>query len=83
MPEDELPAATEDAADVVGTAAAAEESVDDRPAAPPRWTGGVDPTPTPTAAVLVVPKGHVHWAWVPGFSAALLAVAAIWYFLAR
>ena len=53
------------------------------PRRPPRWTGGVDPTPTPTTAVLVVPKGHVHWAWVPGFSAALLVVAAIWYSLAR
>ena len=83
MPEDELPAASEDAADVVGAAAAAEKAVDDRPAAPPRWTGGADPTPTPTAAVLVVPKGHVHWAWVPGFSAGLLAIAAIWYSLAR
>jgi eukaryotic-like serine/threonine-protein kinase len=83
MPEDELPEASEDAADVVGTAAAAEQAVDDRPAAPPRWTGGADPTPTPTAAVIVVPKGHVHWAWVPGFSAALLVVAAIFYSLAR
>ena len=54
-----------------------------RPAAPPRWTGGVDPTPTPTSTVLVVPKSHVHWAWVPGFSAALIAVAALLYSLAR
>ena len=82
VPEGDLPEATEDAADVVGTAAAAEEAVDDRPAAPPRWTGGTDPTPTPTS-VPVVPKGHVHWAWVPGFSVALLAVAALWYSLAR
>ena len=36
LPEGDLPEASEDAADVVGTAAAAEESVDDRPAAPPR-----------------------------------------------
>ena len=43
VPEGDLPEATEDAADVVGTAAAAEESVDDRPAAPPRWTGGDGP----------------------------------------
>jgi serine/threonine-protein kinase len=82
VPEGDLPEATEDAADVVGTAAAAEESVDDRPAAPPRWDGTYDPTPTPTS-VTVVPKGHVHWAWVPGFSAALLALAAIWYTLGR
>jgi eukaryotic-like serine/threonine-protein kinase len=82
VPEGDLPEATEDAADVVGTAAAAEESVDDRPAAPPRWTGGTDPTPTPTS-VPVVPKGHVHWAWVPGFSVALLAVATLSYSLAR
>ena len=75
LPEGDLPEATEDAADVVGTAAAAEESVDDRPAAPPRWTGADDPTPTPTS-VAVVPRGHVHWAWVPGFSVALIAVAA-------
>ena len=40
--------------------------VDDRPAAPPRWTGADDPTPTPTS-VPSCPKGHVHWAWVPGF----------------
>ena len=53
----DLPAATEDAADVVGTAAAAEESVDDRPAAPPRWTGGMDPTPTPTSVAVVVRRG--------------------------
>ena len=59
-----------------------EESIDDRPAAPPRWTGGMDPTPTPTS-VAVVPKGHVHWAWVPGFSVALIAVVALWYSIAR
>ena len=82
LPEGDLPEATEDAADVVGTAAAAEESVDDRPAAPPRWNGADDPTPTPTS-VAVVPKGHVHWAWVPGFSLALLAVAALVYAFAR
>jgi serine/threonine protein kinase len=82
LPEDDLPQASEDAADVVGTAAAAEASVDERPAAPPRWTGAPDPTPTPTN-VPVVPKGHVHWAWVPGFSVALLAVMAVWYSLAR
>ena len=82
VPDGDLPEATEDAADVVGTAAAAEESIDDRPAAPPRWTGGMDPTPTPTS-VTVVPKGHVHWAWVPGFSVALMAVVAVWYSLAR
>ena len=35
----------------------AEESVDDRPAAPPRWTGGPDPTPTPAiGAASVVPS---------------------------
>ena len=28
-------------------------------------------------------RNHVHWAWVPGFSVALLAVAAVWYVLAR
>ena len=82
LPEGDLPEATEDAADVVGTAAAAEESFDDRPAAPPRWNGADDPTPTPTS-VAVVPKGHVHWAWVPGFSVALLAVTALVYVLAR
>jgi serine/threonine-protein kinase len=82
VPDGDLPEASGDAADVVGTAAASEEAVDDRPAAPPRWTGGSDPTPTPTS-VPVVPKGHVHWAWVPGFSVALLAVAALWYSLAH
>ena len=82
VPDGDLPAATEDAADVVGTAAASEESIDDRPAAPPRWTGGMDPTPTPTS-VAVVPKGHVHWAWVPGFSVALMAVVGLWYSIAR
>ena len=45
VPEGDLPEATEDAADVVGTAAAAEESVDDRPAAPPRWNGAERPDP--------------------------------------
>ncbi len=82
VPESDLPLPSGDAADVLGTAAASEESVDDRPAAPPRWTGGSDPTPTPTS-VPIVPKGHVHWAWVPGFSVVLLAVAALWYSLAR
>jgi serine/threonine-protein kinase len=82
VPDADLPAVTEDAADVVGTAAAAEVFVDDRPAAPPRWTGGTDPTPTPTR-VTVVPKGHVHWAWVPGFSAVVLAVVAVLYGIVR
>ena len=66
-----------------GTAAAEEQSLDDRPAAPPRWPASADPTPTPTNVPVAAPKGHVHWVWVPGFSAALLAIAAIVYLLAR
>ena len=38
--------------------------------------GGLDPTPTPTS-VPVVPRNHVHWAWVPGFSVVLMTVAAV------
>ena len=82
VPEDELPESSEDAVEVVGAAVSAEEGVDDRPAAPPRWDGGGDPTPTPTS-VPVVPRNHVHWAWVPGFSVVLMTVAAVWYAVAR
>jgi len=83
LPEGDLPAATEDAADVVGAAAASEAEVDDRPAAPPRWNG-IDPTPTPTSSTPVpAPPGHVHWAWVPGVGAAVLAVAVVLFSLVR
>jgi hypothetical protein len=82
LPDADLPTGTEDAADVVGSAAAAEVSVDDRPAAPPRWPGGTDPTPTPMR-VTIVPKGHLHWAWVPGFGAVVLAVVAVLYGIVR
>ncbi|HET6967643.1 MAG TPA: serine/threonine-protein kinase [Ornithinibacter sp.] len=83
LPEGELPEASGSAESVLGAAAESETEVDDRPAAPPAWNG-VDPTPTPTStAPVVVPRGHVHWAWVPGFSAALVALATAWYVLAR
>ena len=50
----------------------------------PRRAGPAEQIPTPTpASVPVVPKGHVHWAWVPGFSVALFAVAALGYSFAR
>ena len=81
MPDDELPESSEDAVEVVGEAARSEAADDDRPAAPPRPGGWSDPTPTPTN--VPVPRNHVHWAWVPGFSVALLAVAAVWYVLVR
>jgi len=83
LDEHDLPEPSGDAADVVGTAAAEEQSLDDRPAAPPRWPASADPTPTPTNVPVAAPKGHVHWVWVPGFSAALLAIAAIVYLMAR
>ncbi|HSO63880.1 MAG TPA: serine/threonine-protein kinase [Ornithinibacter sp.] len=82
MAEEDLPDPSGEAVDVLGAAAESEAGVDERPAAPPAWTGASDPTPTPTS-VPVVPRSHVHWAWVPGFSAAILAVASIWYLLAR
>ena len=81
MPDDELPESSEDAVEVVGEAVRSEAEADARPAAPPRPSGWGDPTPTPTN--VPVPRNHVHWAWVPGFSVALLAVAAVWYVLAR
>jgi hypothetical protein len=79
LPESELPDSSESAESVRGTAAEAEEHLDDRPAAPPPWNG-TDPTPTPTStAPVVVPKGHVHWAWIPAFGVAVLAVAAMMF----
>ena len=96
LPEADLPVATEDAAQVVGTAAAQEQSADEHSASehsagepspddptftPRHWSGG-DPTPTPSS-LPPVPKGHVHWAWVPGFSVALLAVLAAFYLVTR
>ena len=48
-----------------------------------RRAGPAGPTTPTPASVPVVPKGHVHWAWVPGFSVALLAVATLWYSIAR
>ncbi len=63
---------------VLGAAAEAEAEVDDRPAAPPRWDGTGDPTPTPHAdAVVVTPKGHVHWAWLPVFGLIVLVLALL------
>ena len=82
LPEEDLPEPSGEAVDVLGAAAESEVGVDDRPAAPAPWTAGGDPTPTPTS-VPVVPKSHVHWAWVPGFSVAILAVATMWYSLVR
>ncbi len=76
LPEEDLPEQTEDAVHVVGAAAEADEEVDDRPAAPPRWKDEHDPTPTPTS-IVVAPKGHVHWAWVPAFSVVVLVLAAV------
>ena len=79
LPEGDLPEATGTAASVRGTAAESEAHVDDRPAAPPAWNG-VDPTPTPTSTTVVaVPKGHVHWAWVPAFGVVVLAMAALMF----
>ena len=71
----------EDAVEVVGEAARSEAEADARPVAQPRPSDWGDPTPTPTN--VPVPRNHVHWAWVPGFSVALLAVVAVWYVLAR
>lgn len=81
----DLPETATDAASVVGRAELAEEGVDDRPAAPPRWTDATsDPTPTPDSLDIGrPPRGHVHWAWVPAFSLVVLAVAAGWFALAR
>ncbi|MFQ6171461.1 serine/threonine-protein kinase [Oryzobacter sp. R7] len=64
------------ASDVVGRAE--QEEVD---AGPHRWGDASDPTPTPEAVEpVVVPRGHVHWAWVPAMSVVVLAVAAAaWY----
>ena len=81
MPDDDLPESSEDAVEVVGEAARSEAEADGRPAAPPRPGGWGDPTPTPTN--VPVRTNHVHWAWVPGFSVALLAVVAVWYVLTR
>jgi eukaryotic-like serine/threonine-protein kinase len=79
LAESELPDSSESAESVRGTAAEAEEHLDDRPAAPPPWNG-TDPTPTPTStAPVVVPRGHVHWAWIPAFGVAVLAVAAMMF----
>jgi hypothetical protein len=60
---------------------AGEPSPDDPTFTPRHWSGG-DPTPTPSS-LPPVPKGHVHWAWVPGFSVALLAVLAAFYLVTR
>ncbi len=63
----------------MGSAELAEAHVDERPAAPPAWSG-TDPTPTPSStAVVQPPRGHVHWAWVPTISIVVLALAVTWY----
>lgn len=80
----ELPAASGQASAVVGRAELAEATVDDRPAAPPRWTDSPasDPTPTPDSLdIRRPPRGHVHWAWVPTISFVVLAAASAWYAL--
>jgi serine/threonine protein kinase len=82
LPEDDLPESTEDAVGVIGEAVRSEAGLDDRPAAPPRAPTGDDPTPTPTA-LAPVRNGQVHWAWVPGFSLALVLFAMLAYFLGR
>ncbi|HEU5242030.1 MAG TPA: serine/threonine-protein kinase [Ornithinibacter sp.] len=75
LPEGDLPEPSGSAESVLGTAAEAEEQVDDRPAAPPAWN---DPTPTPVSTTLAVARnGRVHWAWVPVFGVAVLALAAV------
>ena len=75
LPEGDLPEPSGSAESVLGTAAEAEEQIDDRPAAPPAWA---DPTPTPVSTTLAAARnGHVHWAWVPVFGAAVLALAAV------
>jgi serine/threonine-protein kinase len=76
VPEEDLPDSTEDAVQVVGAAAEAEAEVDDRPAAPPRWDRTGDPTPTPSS-IVVAPKGHVHWAWLPVFGLIVLVLALL------
>ncbi|WP_392544146.1 serine/threonine-protein kinase [Oryzobacter telluris] len=79
--ESDLPETAASAAAVVGKAELDEAGMDDRPAAPPRWTGDADPTPTPTSVgVVQAPPGHVHWAWIPAISFVVLAAAAVaWY----
>ena len=80
MAEEDLPEPSGEAIDVRGTAAETEAAVDERPAAPPRLTPGGDPTPTPTSTdPVVVPRSHVHWAWVPAFGVAVLALAALMF----
>ncbi len=81
LAESDLPDTAAVAAGVVGKAEMDDARVDDRPAAPPRWTGGADPTPTPeSVGVVRAPRGHVHWAWVPTFGFVVLAAAAVaWY----
>ena len=76
VPEEDLPDSTEDAVQVVGAAAEEEAEVDDRPAAPPRWDRTGDPTPTPSS-IVVAPKGHVHWAWLPVFGLIVLVLALL------
>ena len=76
LPDDDLPEATASAESVLGAAAEAEVEFDDRPAAPPARSTD-DPTPTPTSLAVVARSGHVHWAWVPVFGAAVLALAAV------
>lgn len=80
LPEADLPEAQPAPASAVVGKAELEEAAEDRPH---RWGDATDPTPTPEAVEPVsLPRGHVHWAWVPAMSLAVLAVAfAAWYAL--
>ena len=91
MPEGSPAADAEPASHVLGDAVAAERHVDPFAAGGPPaedetptpaggW--GADPTPTP-AAVPMVPRGRVHWAWVPATSAVMLLVSGLWVGLVR
>ncbi len=84
LPGGELPDAVPvAAAEVVGAAEAADATVDDRPAAPPRWDPATpDPSPTPTR-VEVAARGHVHWMWVPVAGLVAVIGAAIAFSMAR
>ena len=66
------------ASEVVGAAEAADDAVDDRPAAP-RWDpDAVDPTPTPTQAQIAeATRGRVHWMWVPAASIVAMVAAVV------
>ena len=71
------PGAVGDAAEsVLGTAAEAEESASTTDLRPRRLDRRRRPHAHTDERAAVVPKGHVHWAWVPVFGAAVLALAA-------